>query len=220
MRKLLILLPVVALVAACSSSPKETYDRRAYEAEQKREQYAERAVDKAPKWMTELPKSNAAVYANGTAVSGDFSMADEKAKTIAFGKICMAAGGKVDQQSKIFMQDTAVASTEVSELAIRSMCPSVDITGTEIREVKRIAEGGRFRTYVLLALPTGEANALQKRKDQLKLNEGAVQRGTEAFKELDRNAEPAPVKATPTVQLYPYTTLSPGERVVIKETLN
>jgi hypothetical protein len=151
-------------------------------------------------------------------------MADYKAKLFAFGKICMAAGGKVDQQSKIFMQDTAVASTEVSELAIKSMCPSVDITGVEIKDVKRIAEGSRFRSYVLVALPTGDANALQKRKDQLKLNNRAEQRSGEAFKEMEKNAEKfpelAPAKTTPSVQLFPDTTLSPGERVVIKETIN
>jgi hypothetical protein len=229
MKKVFAILPLIALVA-CSSTktsvsnapvlPSETYDNRAAVNQIDREAQVNKSIVQAPEWMARLPVSNNAVYANGSAVSTDMSMADYKAKLFAFGKICMAAGGKVDQQSKIFMQDTAVASTEISELAIRSMCPSVDITGTEIREVKRISEGGRFRTYVLLALPTGEANALQKRKDQLKLNEGAVQRGTEAFKELDRNAEPAPVKATPTVQLYPDTISAPGERVVIKETLN
>ena len=234
MKKVLAILPLLAIVA-CSATkpapvvvqapvvpalPTEQYDNRAAVVQIDREAQVNKSIVQAPDWMAKLPVSNNAVYANGSAVSTDMSMADYKAKLFAFGKICMAAGGRVDQQSKIFMQDTAVASTEVSELAIRSMCPSVDITGTEIREVKRIAEGGRFRTYVLLALPTGEANALQRRKDQLKLNEGAVQRSTEAFKEMDRNAEPAPVKATPTVQLYPDTTLSPGERVVIKETLN
>ena len=229
MKKVFAILPLIALVA-CSSTktpvsnapvlPTETYDNRAAVSQIDREAQVNKSITQAPEWMANLPVSNNAVYANGSAVSTDMSMADYKAKLFAFGKICMAAGGKVDQQSKIFMQDTAVASTEVSELAIRSMCPSVDITGTEIREVKRIAEGGRFRTYVLLALPTGDANALQKRKDQLKLNEGAVQRGTEAFKELDRNAEPAPVKAAPTVQLYPDTISVPGELVVIKETLN
>jgi len=232
MKKVFAILPLIALVA-CSSTkpapapvsnapvlPSETYDNRAAVSQIDREAQVNKSITQAPEWMANLPVSNNAVYANGSAVSTDMSMADYKAKLFAFGKICMAAGGKVDQQSKIFMQDTAVASTEVSELAIRSMCPSVDITGTEIREVKRIAEGGRFRTYVLLALPTGDANALQKRKDQLKLNEGAVQRGTEAFKELDRNAEPAPVKAAPTVQLYPDTISVPGELVVIKETLN
>jgi hypothetical protein len=51
------------------------------------------------------------------------------------------------------------------------------------------------------------------------------------FKEMDRNAEkfpenssklpePAPVKAAPTVQLFPDTISAPGERVVIKETVN
>ena len=232
MKKVFAILPLIALMA-CSSTkpapapvstapalPTETYDNRAAVNQIDREAQVNKSITQAPEWMSRLPVSNNAVYANGSAVSTDMSMADYKAKLFAFGKICMAAGGKVDQQSKIFMQDTAVASTEISELAIRSMCPSVDITGTEIREVKRIAEGGRFRTYVLLALPTGDANALQKRKDQLKLNEGAVQRGKEAFKELDRNAEPAPVKAAPTVQLYPDKISAPGERVVIKETLN
>jgi hypothetical protein len=84
--------------------------------------------------MNKLPVSNNAVYANGSAVSTDMSMADYKAKLFAYGKICMAAGGKVNQQSKIFMQDTAVASTEISELAIKSMCPSVDITGVRSKK--------------------------------------------------------------------------------------
>ena len=230
MKKVFAILPLIALVACGSTKPvpvsnapvlpTETYDNRAAVNQIDREAQVNKSIVQAPEWMSKLPISNNAVYANGSAVSTDMSMADYKAKLFAFGKICMAAGGKVDQQSKIFMQDTAVASTEISELAIRSMCPSVDITGTEIREVKRIAEGGRFRTYVLLALPTGDANALQKRKDQLKLNEGAVQRGKEAFKELDRNVEPAPVKAAPTVQLYPDKISAPDERVVIKETLN
>jgi hypothetical protein len=150
------------------------------------------------------------------------SMADYKAKLFAYGKICMAAGGKVNQQAKVFVQDTTESSAEISELAIKSMCPAVDITGVEIKDVKRIAEGSRFRTYVLVALPTGDANQLQKRKDQLKLKDRADQRSTEVFKEMDKSSEPAPApaKTTPSVQLYPDTISSPGERVVIKETLN
>lgn len=186
MRKLLILLPVVALMAACSSAPKETYDRRAHEIEQKREQYAERAIDKAPKWMTELPKSNAAVYANGTAVSGDFSMADEKAKTIAFGKICMAAGGEVDKNSRMFRADVGEQSVENSSVAIRSMCRTVDVTGAEVVEVKRLAEGSRFRSYVLVALPTGTANPMQQRRDQNQARRTAQAQSDAAFREMDQ----------------------------------
>ena len=185
MKKLFVLLPVVALIAACSSAPKDDYEKRAAAVDAKRESNVEKSISKAPSWMNELPTSNSAVYANGTAVSLDMSMADYKAKLFAYGKICMAAGGKVSQQAKIFMQDNTDASNETSELAIRSICPGVDITGVETKEVKRIAEGGRFRSYALVALPTGEANSLQKRKDQLLLKDQAAARSSESFKELD-----------------------------------
>lgn len=185
MRKLLILIPFVAVMAACSSSPKDPYERRAYEEAQKREQYAERAIDKAPKWMTELPKSNSAVYANGTAVSADFAMADEKAKTIAFGKICMAAGGEVDKSSRVFRADVGEQSVENSSVAIRSMCRTVDVTGAEIVEIKRLSEGSRFRSYVLVALPTGSANPMQQRRDQIRAQSQVQRQADTAFKELD-----------------------------------
>ena len=185
MKKVFTLLPIVAVMAACSSTPKDDYDKRAAAVESKREAAVEKSLSKAPSWMTELPASNSAVYANGSAVSNDMSMADYKAKLFAYGKICMAAGGKVSQQAKVFMQDTTDASYETSELAIRSMCPNVDLTGVETKEVKRIAEGSRYRSYVLVALPTGDANALQKRKDTLNLEKRATLRSTEVFKELE-----------------------------------
>lgn len=178
-------MPVVAVIAACSSAPKETYERRAYEEQRRSAENVERTLDRAPKWMTELPESKSAVFANGSAASLDLSMADWKAKMIAFGKICIAAGGTVSQQGKIFMQDSADTSVEISELAIKTMCPAVDVTGVEIREVKRIQEGNRYRSFVLVALPTGDANQLQKRKDIMAQQRRATQRSTEAFREID-----------------------------------
>ena len=198
MQKLAIL-ALTALIAACSSSPKDPYERRAYEERERREALAERALSQAPKWMTELPTSANAVYANGTSASGDFSMADAKAKMVAYSKICMAAGGRVSQRGRMFLQDTGDSSYETSEQAIQSLCPSVDITGVEIKEIKeikdiveikeikRINEGGRFRTYVLVALPTGEANQLQQRKDRLRLQQQAGARSEKAFKELEKS---------------------------------
>lgn len=206
MKHILAIVPLAVLVA-CSSTkpapsavapdtvtitqtmPTEQYERRAAEAQVTREAQINRSIAQAPEWMTKLPESKAAVFANGSAVSTDMSMADYKAKLFAYGKICMAAGGKVNQSSQIFMQDSTAASTEISEVAIKSMCPNVDITGVEIKDVKRVGEGNRFRTYVLVALPTGEANAIQRRKDQLKLNERAERRSREVFQEMDANAE-------------------------------
>jgi hypothetical protein len=186
MRKFLVIVTALVLTA-CGSSPKDPYERRAYEDQKQREAATNRALDQAPKWMIELPTSSNAVYANGSAVSGDFSMADNKAKMVAYSKICMAAGGRVDQRSRMFIQDSGDSTVENSETAIRSMCPGVDITGVETREVKRVSENGRYRTYVLVALPMGEANRLQQRKDQIRLREQAAQRGDRAFLEMEQN---------------------------------
>jgi hypothetical protein len=185
MKKVFAILAVAAAVSACTTTPTDTYDKRVDAERVRREAAVEKSIDKAPKWMTELPVSTNAVYANGSAVSQDMSMADYKAKLFAYGKICMAAGGKVSQQSKIFMMDTSEASHETSEIAIRGICPDVDITGVETKEVKRIAEGTRFRSYVLVALPTGDANVLKKQKDQVKLQSQAAGRSKQAFEELD-----------------------------------
>jgi hypothetical protein len=58
-----------------------------------------------------------------------------------------------------------------------------------VTEVKTIAEGNRFRTYVLVALPTGDANAIQKRKDQIRAQESAQKRSDQVFQEMDKPAQ-------------------------------
>lgn len=175
---------VVMILAACGST--DPYQRRADAERERQERYTEKAIDRAPKWMTELPKSTAAVYANGSATSGDFGMADHKAKLMAYGKICMAAGGEVDQSSTIYRNDVSDASVENSEMAIRSLCRRVDISGVETVDIKRVAEGTRFRSYVLVALPTGEANAILRRKDQQRAQQNATNRSREVFSDMDQ----------------------------------
>jgi len=191
MKKVFAILALTAAVSACTTAPTDTYEKRVDAERVRREAAVEKSVDRAPKWMNELPVSTSAVYANGSAVSQDLSMADYKAKLFAYGKICMAAGGKVSQQSKMFLMDNSNASYETSEVAIRGVCPDVDITGVETKEVKRVAEGTRFRSYVLVALPTGDANVLKKQKEQLKMQSQAAGRSRQAFEELNSVKSPA-----------------------------
>jgi len=183
MKKLIFILPLVAILGACSTS--DPYQRRADDQRERQEKYVERSIDKAPKWMTELPTSSSAVFQAGTAVSSDLMMADFKAKTLAYGKICMAAGGTASQQMKMYKTDSETTSTEISELALKTSCKSVDLTGVEVREIKRISEGTRYRTYVLVALPTGDANILRKAKNAARQQELAAARAPAALKELD-----------------------------------
>ena len=181
--KTLLLIPIVAVLAACGTT--DPYGKRADQERERQERYVERTIDQAPKWMIQTPVSSSAVYAAGTSASGDYSMAFQKAKADAYSKICMTAGGTASQRTKIYKADTAQASSELSEMVIRTQCKEVDLTGVEVTERKIISEGGRYRAYVLVALPTGDANILRKAKEQAKLNELAAKRAPEAFKELN-----------------------------------
>ena len=165
-------------LTACASNPAEQVKSQAQEEYRQQAMIANQSIAQAPTWMSKLPKESGVIYENGTAVSSDFAMADLKAKTIAYTKICTGAGGKVRSQMKIYRADNEGASVEQSELIARSICPDVDITGVETVEMKHVAEGNRIRSYVLVALPMGSKNIMKSTKD-------IQNRSVDAFKELD-----------------------------------
>lgn len=183
MKKTLLLLPIVALLAACGTT--DPYGKRAEQERARQEKYVTRTIDQAPDWMIKVPTSASAIYSSGTSSSGDYSMAVHKAKADAYAKICMSAGGTASQRTKIYKADTATTSSELSEMVIRTQCKEIDITGVETADKKIVSEGNRYRAYVLIALPTGDANILKRANEQKKLDEATAKRAPEAFKELD-----------------------------------
>jgi len=197
-------------LAACASNPTEQVKSQAQEEYRQQAKIANQSIIQAPSWMSKLPKESGVIYENGTAVSSDFAMADLKAKTIAYTKICTGAGGKVRSQMKMYRADNEGASVEQSELIARSICPDVDITGVETVEMKHVAEGNRIRTYVLVALPMGSKNVMKSTKD-------IQNRSVDAFKELDSitkeqtpQSNTQPKAAAPAVsQSKPAETITP-----------
>lgn len=191
MRNALIALPIIGILSACGTSPVSKNSQTDLEYRQQA-RVATQAISEAPIWMTKLPKEAGVIYENGTAISSDFSMADLKAKTMAYVKICTGAGGKVRSQMKMYRADSDAASVEQSELTVRSICPDVDITGVETVEMKHVAEGNRIRSYVLVALPMGSKNIMKSTKE-------VQSRSPEAFKELDNitKEQQAAPKAAP-----------------------
>jgi hypothetical protein len=198
MKKLVIVLATAAGVSACSTSGTNYSAQYSNQNSLQTAQMAS-AIKEAPTWMSKLPKAAGYIFENGTATSPDFGFADIKAKSMAYAKICTAAGGKVRSQVKMFRSDSGDASTDQSEMALRSMCPDVDITGVETVEMKHVSEGNRIRTYVLVVLPIGDKNVMKSAKD-------AAARAPEAFRELDdvtkeQNRAPATDKKSETISV-------------------
>lgn len=180
MKKLLIAGALAGLLSACGTTGQYSNYQPVQSGPTVAQQQS--AIDRAPEWMFKLPKAPGVVFENGTATSNDFAMADMKAKTIAYAKICTSAGGKVRSQTKVYSADDGTNTTEQSEMAIRSICPDVNISGVETVEMKHVAEGSRIRTYVLVAL-SADARKNQDTKRSAK----------EAFQELDEITGNKPV---------------------------
>ncbi len=185
-----ITLAFMGIVISGCSTPSKSYDQRAKMEQEHSEKLSIKTVNDMPSWMVTLPQSGSAIFENGTAVSSDLAMADLKAKTIAYSKICMTAGGVVSSQVKIYRLDGDTSSSEHSEMATRSACPGVDISGVETVSVKHISEGSRYRSYVLVSLPTGTANTVKNGHSAKSMQEEAKSRAPNAFNELNSLQKP------------------------------
>ena len=189
MKKILTLLPIVAVLAACGTT--DVYQKR---VENERE-YQEKAIDQAlkrqPSFMRKLPTSDSAVFAAGEGSAENYNMAVHLARTNALAEICYSAGGTISSQTKQY--DTGSTKSSSIEKVTRTNCNAVDVTGVETYGAKNIDEnpvvvraGNRYTAYVLVALPTGDANIQRRYKDNLKREEREQNNRTEAFKELPK----------------------------------
>jgi len=196
--KRILLISVIGSLAACSSvKPQTSYTPAPMPVAVQsapvpvqtftpQEQAVRNAVSQIPDWFVEVPRVENTIHAVGDGVSGSISGAIAQARANAFEGICQAAGGKVRSQTKVFRTDTEKSSTSVSTTAIRNLCPDVDVTGAVVEKRKIIQDGSRFRAYLLVALPVGEANVLARTKQADKMQELAIGNKEREFKELDQ----------------------------------
>jgi hypothetical protein len=189
MKKTLLLLPIVAALAACGTT--DVYQKRADNERQYQEKSIDQALKARPNWMSKLPISDSAVFAAAEGSAESYNMAVHLARTNALTELCYSADGRVTSQTKQF--ETGSTRSSSIEKVTRTNCNTVDVTGVETYGAKNVDEnpvvvrsGNRYTAYVLLALPTGDANIQRKYKDGLKREEREVAQKEQAFKELPK----------------------------------
>ena len=182
-------MPIVALLAACGTT--DVYQKRVENEREYKEKAIDQALKRRPNWMGKLPTSDSAVFAAAEGSAENYNMAVHLARTNALAEICYSAGGTISSQTKLY--DTGSTKSSGIEKVTRTNCNAVDVTGVETYGAKNIDEnpvvvrsGNRYTAYVLIALPTGDANIQRKYKDGLKREEREQANRTEAFKELPK----------------------------------
>jgi hypothetical protein len=159
MKKTLVLIPLVASLTACGTfSGKSDYEKINDRAREARVENQEKVVKNEPKWHKEPPKyDGSAYYATGTYAGFDRHQAEDVSTVLALGKMCQTVAGEVSRLSKISQTSTQT----LTDTAIQSRCKNVQVTGYVVQNRDGYVDNnGAFRSYVLIALPIGEANAL------------------------------------------------------------
>lgn len=170
--KTLAVVIMASTLAACSSMT--DYEKRAEREREQRVAMQEQVMDRAPVWFTNPPVDSDTVYATGTFASASWDLANRTATDLALGKICVKLGGQVRQQSRVYQREVNGRTQELSETAIKSMCPGIDVQGFVLAEREQYADTrGRVRVYVMIAYPMN-ASAY-----------GTEQNAEQAFERLD-----------------------------------
>jgi hypothetical protein len=191
MLKLLFPISVVLALAACGSTPKNEYDRRA-EAKQEADHKSNKTIkDKMPKFFTNPPRVNNAILSPGIGVSRNLASAIDKAKMDAYKSICMAKNGQIGMTKESFTSDVNSTPLEKFESAVKASCNKVEVRGVEIARIDKedaiVIEhlaNNDFVAFVLIALPTGDANVIQTEHHKQELSKGAAKRAEKMLGEL------------------------------------
>jgi len=188
--KKIMLLPIVAMAAACDKTPPDVSMSK--ELFEYKKAQVENQIDEMPKWYTNIPSEEDAVYAVGTAVTPDLQLAVDIAVLSAKTTLADRVDSRIRSQIKLFK--TKVGATDFDatvqnnfEQVTRNLIADADVAGYSVKEQQIVQNGTQYRAYVLLEYRNATANAVIKTR--ISQNEYLLEklRETKAFKELDDN---------------------------------
>ncbi len=203
-RMVAVLLLTAGFVAGCAT-PEPGSPEAVYQGQQKKEEArveaAKETVERLPDWYTKLPKDANSVYAAGTATSPDLQLALDKGTLNAKRTLADRINGLLSSKMKEFVSEVGQGEdTEVTTEAERvttNLITEVNVSGYSQADAKVLAQGNKYRAYVLLRYPIGKANRIlidQVRKNRIL---GGKLRASKAFKELEDEIKRAREKKSP-----------------------
>ena len=140
-------------------------------AEEKKVTTVENVVESIPDWCDKPPVSDLALYACGDAESSVLNLARKKAELLAKADIASNLAGYLSEKVKLFQKEIG-GGVEVETLiqqTIQSFTGEVQISGYKVLETKTLAIGSKYKHFLLIEYPLGEAN--QALVNKLKQNE-------------------------------------------------
>ena len=202
-RSLWPILVLGLLSTGCATSPQPGTPEAAFEKEEKKQKAriaaTEQTVINIPEWFRKPPKSDHAVYAVGTATSPDIQFAIDKSDLAAKRSLADRLNSQLSSKLKEFLEEQGqgedqVVITEASRVTT-NLITEVNVSGYSRIDSAIVAQGTKYRAYVLLEYPVGKANRILV--NQVKKNKilESKLRASKAFKELEEDIKKARSKS-------------------------
>lgn len=176
-----------------------------------------------PAWYIQTPDSTTeAVYVSGTAISRDLSMSHHKAKLDAETHLANKIAGEIRTMTKDYKRDVGDQFVQSTEIVSNKIAADVLLVGGIVVNHQIIAEGGGFRTYVLLKFPLGNSNQMLQTYLNKKSFTGSKNAAEAELKERAEDSRQRDATPTPVTVVTPKVTrVTPDNSgLVIKETIS
>ncbi len=146
-----------------------------------------RTVVQAPSWFVNLPEDTAEMtFAVGTATSSDEQMAYDKARMSAERKLVEQMYARITTQTNSYRADRGSAMVENFQQVTRKNARG-ELSGAQRVDSQVTHDGYNYKVYVLLRLPIGQANVMQTRRDQARMQREGDIRARAAERDMDKN---------------------------------
>ena len=192
MRSVLLMAGVLGL-SACSDKLPPNLAMSEKEFEYRTEQ-VEKQIDDMPKWYTNIPKEDDAVYAVGTAVTPDLQLAVDIAVLSAKTTLADRVDSRIRSQLKTFKSKLGATDFDSNvsvefEQVTRNLIADADVAGYTVKENVIVQNGTQYRSYVLLEYRNEVAASVIRTRVAKNAALLSKLKSTQAWKELDDNVE-------------------------------
>ena len=188
--KIIIFVGIVcAVLAACTPPPVET--ARAAWVRQKAE-VVSRAVEDIPEWFsTPREDETEAVFSVGTAIGPNLQLSYDRAILNAKRVLADRVDGLMSSKVKSFVAESGQNENKIftaeAERVVTNFMAEVNVAGYALERTDIQASYGRYRVYVMLRYPLGEANDIMMLKLRRSVESDSQERAENAFRELEED---------------------------------
>jgi hypothetical protein len=151
-----------------------------------RMEQVEDAIDDAPKFFLAPPQSSPdVIYVTGTGMSTSMSLARNKAILDAQSQLADQIDALVSSHTKQRLVDGMGDANIHTDQVIKKLVAEVSTSGYQIEEVEAMAQGYKYRFYVLLGYPVGESNKLASYLNQQRMLNKTLESNDKRFNEMN-----------------------------------